>query len=55
MAIVKNRGREDVLTVKGQVAEEGSKEVHSVHDQDGDVGHVLHPPLSGAAMTQQKG
>lgn len=33
------------LTFKGQVAKESSQKVHGVHDEDGDVGHLLHPLL----------
>ena len=39
---------EAVPTVEGQVAEQSSQEVHGVHDQNGDVGHLLHPFLGGA-------
>ena len=45
-------GEEDrekaVPTVEGQVAEQSSQEVHCVHDQNGDVGHLLHPFLGWA-------
>lgn len=41
--------------VKCQVAEKGSQEVHGVHDQDGDVGHVLHSLLSGVAQLSVDG
>lgn len=37
------------LTVKREVTEEGSQEVHEVHDHDGDVGDALHLLLGGAA------
>ena len=36
-----------LLTVEGQVAKEGGQEVHGVHDQNGDVGHLLHALLGG--------
>lgn len=41
-------GEVKVLTIKGQVAEESSQEVHGVHHQDGEVGDMLHPPLRRA-------
>lgn len=30
------------LTVEGQIAKQGSQEVHDVHNEDGDVGDLLH-------------
>lgn len=30
------------LTVEGQIAKQGSQKVHDVHDEDGEVGYMLH-------------
>lgn len=35
------------LTVKGEVAEKSSQQVHDKHGQDGDVGNSLHALLVG--------
>lgn len=40
------------LTVEGQVAEQGGEEVHDVHDEDGDVGYLLHFLLGWAEIRQ---
>lgn len=37
------------LTIKREVAKEGSQEVHEVHNRDGDVGDALHLLLGRAA------
>lgn len=42
-------------TVEGEVAEEGSQEVHDIHDGDGEVGDPLHLPLGGATGQQGRG
>lgn len=42
-------------TVEGEVAEEGSQEVHDIHDGDGQVGDVLHLPLGGTVAKQGRG
>lgn len=42
-------------TVEGEVAEEGSQEVHDVHNSDGQVGDMLHLLLGGTMAKQERG
>lgn len=42
------------LTFKGQIAKESGKEIHGVHDEDGDVGHLLHPLLRWTKIREMK-
>lgn len=36
-----------VLTIKGEVAKDGSEQIHDKHPQDGHVGNGLHASLCG--------
>lgn len=36
-----------LLTIKGEVAKDGSEQIHDKHPKDGDVGDGLHASLCG--------
>lgn len=36
-----------MLTIKGEVAKDGSEQIHDKHPQDGHVGNGLHASLCG--------